>query len=1057
MTQKNTSKDAYNNIYISLAEASKLCDYSQEYLSLRARQGKLKAIKQGRNWVTTKDWVEKYFQYFGEKSVEVSKEKAFSYPMAKCIRPSDSPNAVVDTDKKNVLRIPISDLTRPFFSFLGSILKIIPGIIPAVWGALSELFKSIWKGLSLIGSILPIIWYGLKDALKEIIDLSYSLIKEIKDFSKSKLEIKHSVNLKQITPFKIKIPEIPSFNIYQPKVVVVGILISSLVFGFFLAFNSGARASFVEWTDTSFNSLSRAGEGMANFIFDQSRDLIELTQTTSEKILETSSDVFNQTPQLIEEATQAIEELPIKIASLVQEKFKKATPQFVQGIRNLEVVVLETPQNISEKVYQKIIQWSESTTRFVQETSRDIDRWSQKNEQFKRDLKSGLAQLPQKIKELRVKTINGQDQTAEIIKSLPNTIKIFGNARLQDTRAWVYKIPEWTDRKISQAKNSALEVQDKGRSLLSKERLLSLSKDIFISSAESIAQGLTRFSGSMTATVDEVSSLRNETSQKVGGSVDEVVREIDKSLLGFVTVKNDVSASIFEKISDLNSELSQRIILATSITKEAYDGAIDSLKTTQSKLGDTYLKVAEFLIPRYDIDWGVTQVQQIVQESITKPIAQTVNQNITRQEITQITQVIESADLTDINNQIAELKTQIASKIDYTVPSYAPIYIPSSGLQVDGHSLLSTLNVSGSGSIGGSLSVRQNMSIGNTTDNITPTFTVNADSTFNNSLTANSIGITNGLSVGDDLSVGDALTVSGNSTLSTTTIADLTVTNDLIITNGNVGIGTTTPDYKLSVVGGMFASTTSNQLTLAYDLADSDYVTFSINSDGDLTIDLATTNATTTFSDNLKIDNNLEVFGALIQSGSSVSFATTTITGDFTVQNADGADHFYVQNNTGNMGIGTTTPKSLLTVDGSFAVGTNGIELIIDSSGNLTTTGYASTTAGLFTLGEIRTAGNLTSDGNFLVNGNATTTGSLNIDGDFLTDGTGSFALAKFTIDSSGNLITTGYASSTTGLFTQGNSHIGGTFSVDGATTLLGNLTQTGNLNITGYASTTAG
>lgn len=46
--------------YISLASASKLCSYSQEYLSLRARQGKLRAVKFGRNWVTTKEWLEEY-------------------------------------------------------------------------------------------------------------------------------------------------------------------------------------------------------------------------------------------------------------------------------------------------------------------------------------------------------------------------------------------------------------------------------------------------------------------------------------------------------------------------------------------------------------------------------------------------------------------------------------------------------------------------------------------------------------------------------------------------------------------------------------------------------------------------------------------------------------------------------------------------------------------------------------------------------------------------------------------------------------------------------------
>ena len=46
--------------YISLQESAKHCPYSQEYLSLRARQGKLKAIKVGRNWTTKKSWLEEY-------------------------------------------------------------------------------------------------------------------------------------------------------------------------------------------------------------------------------------------------------------------------------------------------------------------------------------------------------------------------------------------------------------------------------------------------------------------------------------------------------------------------------------------------------------------------------------------------------------------------------------------------------------------------------------------------------------------------------------------------------------------------------------------------------------------------------------------------------------------------------------------------------------------------------------------------------------------------------------------------------------------------------------
>ena len=44
----------------TLAEASKITPYSQEYLSLLARKGALGAYKQGRNWVVTKNELDRY-------------------------------------------------------------------------------------------------------------------------------------------------------------------------------------------------------------------------------------------------------------------------------------------------------------------------------------------------------------------------------------------------------------------------------------------------------------------------------------------------------------------------------------------------------------------------------------------------------------------------------------------------------------------------------------------------------------------------------------------------------------------------------------------------------------------------------------------------------------------------------------------------------------------------------------------------------------------------------------------------------------------------------------
>lgn len=48
--------------YISLAEAAKATPYSQDYLSLLARKGKIDAVKLGRNWMTTKKAISDYMK-----------------------------------------------------------------------------------------------------------------------------------------------------------------------------------------------------------------------------------------------------------------------------------------------------------------------------------------------------------------------------------------------------------------------------------------------------------------------------------------------------------------------------------------------------------------------------------------------------------------------------------------------------------------------------------------------------------------------------------------------------------------------------------------------------------------------------------------------------------------------------------------------------------------------------------------------------------------------------------------------------------------------------------
>ena len=51
-----------NKNWISLQEATKFCNYSQEYLSLLARKGILRAVKFQRNWMSSHDAVREYME-----------------------------------------------------------------------------------------------------------------------------------------------------------------------------------------------------------------------------------------------------------------------------------------------------------------------------------------------------------------------------------------------------------------------------------------------------------------------------------------------------------------------------------------------------------------------------------------------------------------------------------------------------------------------------------------------------------------------------------------------------------------------------------------------------------------------------------------------------------------------------------------------------------------------------------------------------------------------------------------------------------------------------------
>ena len=91
--------------YISLLEATKFCSYSEPYLRLRARAGKLKSIKLGKKWMTTCAWVNDYTSRAQEWNNKIAKktkpnEPAFVAPPAILAQNIFAPKILETTGKE---------------------------------------------------------------------------------------------------------------------------------------------------------------------------------------------------------------------------------------------------------------------------------------------------------------------------------------------------------------------------------------------------------------------------------------------------------------------------------------------------------------------------------------------------------------------------------------------------------------------------------------------------------------------------------------------------------------------------------------------------------------------------------------------------------------------------------------------------------------------------------------------------------------------------------------------------------------------------------------------
>ena len=98
---------------------------------------------------------------------------------------------------------------------------------------------------------------------------------------------------------------------------------------------------------------------------------------------------------------------------------------------------------------------------------------------------------------------------------------------------------------------------------------------------------------------------------------------------------------------------------------------------------------------------------------------------------------------------------------------------------------------------------------------------------------------------------------------------------------GGFGVDADTPGYTAHLT----VASSTEQLRLAYEQAETNYASFTVNSSGDLTLDLSIANATTTISDNFQVEGNLVASSTL-----QVYGTTREGTGTFIETIAQGVD-----------------------------------------------------------------------------------------------------------------------------------------------------------------------
>ncbi|MCX6789303.1 MAG: FG-GAP-like repeat-containing protein [Candidatus Gribaldobacteria bacterium] len=1047
-----TSEEIKTNKYISLTEAAeKYTEYSQEYLSLRARQGKLKAVKIGRNWLTKKEWVEEYIAVFnGNGEVgghALSDTKSSTEIIANSLRQKKSTATALKLFSLSELEN-YSGYSQEYLS-----LRARQGKLKAVKIGRNWLIAKEWI-----------------DEYKNNVDNKQKISQVFGAFLQQKI-FSPAINLKNNFYSTLQLLKKQSAVLLAATILIF--CSAGLVFGFpyINDLQQAAKKTALKSLQNVYevskekanNDLSFFGEQLntttndfTRFLGEQKFALQVIAQNEFQNFISSTSNFFQKEKQLVYAdlvdtilATENIENYIegkagdfsrhdinkiIVSMAMVQKEFKEGVYQFFVHVS--QVALDEAPKNYQVVNFLKKAPAIGKLFKQSFFVLQDVVRVEIKNRQYELERTFQESKL---ISDGWRVDVDFNKVKEVIVNEVYNQLSIFNDKNYVVSQALVFGEQE-INKLFDQAAVDCQRFLAKARNDISLsfsawiEQLNATGKIVLVTIdglqanienkvGNYWAAGQNNWQDNWRAVTAGVNQRGDQLANNIDNFSANLLENVQQGMawlmIGSTNKADEFSLTFFQKIKFFTSLTSQSLratsqiawdsaqISGNAIGDKIVEGIGDAAGALRSLTYSIYNRTSEGLAKGYEfitMPWREKATQQLVKTAVVNaPVGQIIptttsaaeemiaqltpkelapkeiisgiiekgalSQNASINTIREIARIDESS-LVLIRSQIAELQRNAAkaasvndleelrnllTKIQATPPIYsivsaAPAYIGSTGLQISGGTDFNTLGVSGLSGIR-ELSVGGSTTLGKTDSDF---LTVNAsagflaDVTFNKDvdiagdLTLNGL-VFNTASGGAMVITSTSspqLTVAYNSShyfttnVSSAGVSTLASVGVLNLTGNGISIKTdTTGDILLSSANNLFEKFATSS---AYTLYQGETARLAINTAGDISLTGSTTiTGNTVIVGNSTTTGNSVISGNLIVSGTSTLTVTSAsqlvIAGNtyFSALTAGsvpfvGSGGLLSQNNsnlfwdsaTARLGVGTTTPIAKLTVEG---------------------------------------------------------------------------------------------------------------------------------------------